>query len=85
MLLELYKSDKEFLIELLDMTHLMGLIKTINKASVHQECEEFILWKIDNTDAEDLLGQLAFEANHCASKNTCRRIDDIAEQIENQL
>jgi hypothetical protein len=85
MRLELYKSDREFLIELLDMTHLMGLIKTINKAPAHKECKAYIVWKIDHKDAQDLLGQLAFEANHSTSKKNSRRIDEIAEQIENQL
>jgi hypothetical protein len=85
MLLELYKSDKNFLIELLDMTHLMGLIKTINQASVHQQCQDFILWEIDSPDANDLLGQLAFEANHCTNRKISRRINEIADQIENQL
>jgi hypothetical protein len=83
--LELYASDSEFLIKLLDKTHLMRLIETIRQANTHPEHKDFILWELDQSDAQELLGQLAFEANHCRSKSKAMRINDIADQVENQI
>jgi hypothetical protein len=85
MYLELYASDSEFLIELLDKTHVMTLIETIRQAGINPEHEDFILWELDMNDAKELLGQLSFEANHCKSKTKAIRINDIADQVENQL
>ena len=83
--LELYASDSEFLIELLDKTHLTSLIETIRKANRHPEYNDFILWELGQSEAQELLGQLSFEANHCRSKTKAMRINDIADQVENQI
>ena len=85
MMIELYKEDQEFIIGLLNRTHLMGIIKNIRLATVHPECDEFILCELTTYDAEELVGQLSFEANHNRKKRVSCRASDIADSIEAQL
>ncbi len=85
MIFELYKEDQDFIINLLHKTHLTGIIKNIRHATISHECDEFILCKLTSHDAEELAGQLSFEANHNKIKSVARRASDIAESIESQL
>lgn len=85
MIFELYKEDQYFMIDLLHHTHLTGLIKNIRRAKISQECDEFILCKLALNDAEELVGQLSFEANHNMNKRVAQRSSEIADNIESQL
>ena len=85
MMLELYKEDQNFIIDLPYNTHLTGIIKNIRHAIVSPECDEFILCKLTLRDAEELAGQLSFEANHNRKKSVADRACDIAEMVEAQL
>lgn len=85
MMIELYKADQEFLIDILHHSHLRGIIKNIQQAVAHPECNEFILCELKQNDVEELVGQLSFEANHNRSKRIAQWADDIADFLETQL
>jgi len=85
MLLELYEDDRDFIIGLLRNTHLMGLRKNFREAMTNPECNEMILCELSQTDAEELVGQLSFEANHNRRKSVSERADSIADSIEAQF
>ncbi len=85
MMIEFLTEDKEFLIELLSKTYLSHLIKRIQKAELSPECEEYVLCDLSRHDAEELLGQLAFEANNCKNKQRATRINEIADAFECEI
>ena len=85
MIIEVWKSDQAFLLKLLKRTHLSRIIYNIQSAEISTECDEFVLFKLTKRDAEELTGQLSFEANHSRSENTSVRACSIAESIEVQL
>jgi hypothetical protein len=85
MLFEIWKSDKQFIINLLKRTHLRGMISSIQEAETSSECDEFVVFELSKLDAEELVGQLSFEANHNKNKSTAARACDIADSIEIQL
>ena len=85
MIIEFRTKDKEFLIELLSKTHLSYLIKYIQKAELSPECEEYVLCDLSKHDAEELLGQLAFEANNCKNKQKSTHINEIADAFECEI
>lgn len=85
MLFEIWKADKQFIVNLLKRTHLSGIINNIRAAEVSSECDEFVIFELSKHDAEELVGQLSFEANHNKNKSAAARACDIAESIEIQL
>ena len=84
-MIELHKNDQEFLIGLLYQTHLRGIIKNIQQAKPHPECDEYILFELERNDVKELAGQLSFESNHSRSKRITQWAGDIADSIESQL
>lgn len=52
---------------------------------MHPECDEFVTVELTKYYAEELAGQLSFEANHNRNKNTSERACEIAESVEIQL
>ena len=85
MYLRLHKGNIKFLSKVLEYTHLTALIDTLSQAEIDPEYEGFVLWEISQYDAEDLLGQLSFEANHCRNSTKAMRINDIADSVENAI
>ena len=85
MWVELHENDEQFLIKLLEKTHLKDLIKNIEKATPHPDCDEFIVFELSVHEAEELVGQLSFEANHTRSNNKFERACAIADSIETHL
>ena len=85
MIIELYEYDRQFLIDILQKTHLRALIKNLTQAKTHPDCEDMILCQLSAHDAKELMGQLCFEANHSRSKKVIEHADAIAESIECQI
>lgn len=85
MMLELHKDDQQFLVDLLYQTHLREIIKNIQQAKPHPECDEYILCELERYAVEELAGQLSFEANHNRSKRIAQWAGDIVDSIELQL
>ena len=85
MIIEFRTEDKDFLIELLSKSYLSYLIKHIQKAKLSPECEEYVLCDLSKHGAEELLGQLAFEANNCKNKQKSMRINEIADAFECEI
>ena len=85
MIIEFRAEDREFLTKLLNKTHLSYLIECIQKAKISPECTEYVLCNLSKYDAEEILGQLAFEANNCKSKQKSIRINEIADAFECEI
>ena len=74
----LHEEDKEFLISLLNNSHLSYLIKYIQQSEKSLENKEFILFSLREDDAEEVIGQLAWEAKFSNAMQKALRIDKIA-------
>ena len=85
MWIEIHEDDWQFLMKLLKKTHLKDLIKDIEKATKHPDCDEFIVFELPTHEAEELVGQLSFEANHTRSNIKFERTCAIADSIDTQL
>ena len=84
-IIELYKYERDLLVSLVHHTHLSALITVFNNASRHPDNNEMIVCKLSVSNAEELVGQLCFEANHSNNKRLIEDVDAIIETIECQI
>lgn len=84
--IELSSYKKDFVISLLQHSHVRATLERLNLSStVHPDNEDYIECELTIYEVEELIGELSYEANHNRKKRTAEMACEIAESLENQL